>query len=123
MTDNPYPENLYPENLFERYHAHIYFDETSESEARELCIGAWQLCHVGLGRFHTQPIGPHTAWSCQLSFDNKEFDRLVPWLDANSDNLSILVHPLAGDAYAEHSSLARWLGRPLDLDLSIFQSD
>ena len=39
---------LRPENKFDRYHAHIYFDEASEEQARELCLQAWQQCHVGL---------------------------------------------------------------------------
>ena len=115
--------SLHPENLYERYHAHVYFDASTQIVARGLCIKAWQECHVGLGRFHKRPIGPHPQWSCQLSFDSDEFDRLVPWLDANRSGLNILIHPLTGDALAEHSELARWLGTPIPLDLSIFQND
>ena len=48
-----------PENLHERYHAHVYFDESTEDQARALCIDAWRNCHVGLGRFHRRPVGPH----------------------------------------------------------------
>ena len=112
-----------PENEHERYHAHIYFDAHSESAARELCVSAWQACHVGLGRFHTKPVGPHPEWSCQLSFDADEFDRVVPWLDAYRGELSVLVHPLTGDALAEHSTLAGWLGDEVPLQLEVFTAD
>ena len=72
-----------PENLHERYHAHVYFDASTEDQARALCVDAWRECHVGLGRFHRRPVGPHPRWSCQLTFDADEFDRLIPWLDAH----------------------------------------
>ena len=60
-------------------------------------------------------------WSCQLSFDSSEFDQLIPWLDEHRDGLTILVHPLTGDALAEHSTHARWLGEPVSLNLEIFK--
>ena len=113
---------LYPENKFDRYHAHIYFDEASEDEARQLCVQAWQQCYVGLGRFHKKPLGPHPKWSCQLSFDADEFDRLVPWLDEHRGRLDVLVHPLTGNALAEHTEHARWLGNEVALNVEIFKS-
>ncbi len=111
-----------PENIFERYHAHIYFDAGSESQARDLCLGAWQHCHVGLGRFHKKPVGPHPKWSCQLSFDADEFDRLIPWLDERRQGLDVLVHPLTGDALAEHTEHARWLGNEVELNVELFRN-
>lgn len=109
-----------PANDFERYHAHIYFDELTAAQAQELCLQAWQHCHVGLGRFHRKPVGPHPKWSCQLSFDADEFERLIPWLDAHREGLDILVHPLTGDALAEHTEHARWLGDEVELNVEIF---
>ena len=110
-----------PENLHDRYHAHIYFDESTEDQARTLCIDAWRRCHVGLGRFHRRPIGPHPRWSCQLTFDADEFDRLIPWLDAHRDGLDILVHPLTDDALEEHTALAAWLGNEVGLLVDVFE--
>ena len=111
-----------PENLFERYHAHIYFDADTEDQARSLCVNAWQQCHVGLGRFHRKPVGPHPRWSCQLSFDADEFERVIPWLEEHRGGLDILVHPLTDDALAEHTVHARWLGSEVALNVSIFES-
>ena len=71
---------------------------------------------------HKKPVGPHPKWSCQLSFDADEFERLVPWLDANRGGLDILVHPLTGDVLAEHTEHARWLGDEVELNVEIFDS-
>ncbi len=119
--ESPMPKR--PENLYDRYHAHVYFDESTEDQARALCIDAWRGCHVGLGRFHLRPIGPHPRWSCQLSFDAGEFDRLIAWLDAHRDGLDILVHPLTDDALEEHTSLAAWLGKEVALSVEVFKPE
>ena len=112
-----------PENLYDRYHAHVYFDESTADQARALCIDAWRECHVGLGRFHRRPVGPHPRWSCQLTFDADEFDRLIPWLDAHRGGLDILVHPLTDDALEEHTSLAAWLGNEVALSVEVFKPE
>ena len=106
-----------PDNLYDRYHAHVYFDESTELEAKALCMEAWRNCHVGLGRFHRRPVGPHPRWSCQLSFDADEFDRVIPWLDEHRNGLNVFVHPLTGDFIEEHTQLASWLGDEVELNL------
>ena len=112
---------LTPSNDFEKYHAHVYFDEQSADQAHELCAEAWKSCHVGLGRFHRKPVGPHPLWSCQLSFDKDEFDRIIPFLDEHRGGLTVLVHPLTGDVIAEHTTDARWLGEPVALNIEVFE--
>ena len=111
-----------PSNDFERYHAHVYFTEHQSELAREVCMGAWQACHVGLGRLHQKPVGPHPLPSCQLSFDSDEFERIIGWLQAHRGELNVLVHPLTGDALAEHTTHARWLGASVTLRTEIFES-
>ena len=110
-----------PTNDFDRYHAHVYFDEATEADARQLCVKTWQACHVGLGRFHRRPVGPHPVWSCQLMFDKDEFDRVIPFLDDARSALNILVHPLTDDDLADHTTLARWLGESVELVTEIFE--
>lgn len=112
-----------PENLYRRYHAHVYFDESTQAAAKALCMEAWRNCHIGLGRFHRRPVGPHRCWSCQLSFGAEEFDRLIPLLDEHRDGLDILVHPLTGDALDEHTRLAAWLGNEVALNVQVFDRD
>lgn len=83
----PRPQNLYPS-----YHAHVYFDQSTLSAARELCTRAGEKFGVSVGRFHQKPVGPHPRWSCQLAFEAAKFDELIPWLDDNRNGLTILVH-------------------------------
>ena len=108
-------------NNHKQYHAHIYFDSSTQRQARDLCMAAWPSCHVGLGRFHLKPVGPHPVWSCQLTFDADELDHVIPWLDEHRGGLNILVHPLTNDALAEHTSLAGWLGEAAELDVAMFE--
>lgn len=109
-----------PVNHFQHYHAHVYFDAETIEFARQLCTKASENFSVKMGRVHEKPIGPHTMWSCQLLFTNKEFDALIPWLDENKDELTVFVHPLTGDDLKDHSELATWLGAEVSLDLTIF---
>ena len=114
--------DLDPVNDWDKYHAHVYFDEATADQAEALCVALWRACHVGLGRMHRKPVGPHPRWSCQVSFDAKDFDDVVAHLRANREALSVLVHPLMGDALEEHSTHARWLGDPVELKLDLFRS-
>lgn len=109
-----------PENVYANYHAHVYFDAHSLEQARELCQSAAKLFGVQMGRVHPRLVGPHPHWSCQLAFDATQFDRLVPWLDAHRDGLTILVHGLTGNDLEDHTTHASWLGEPAELDLSVF---
>ena len=68
-------------------------------------------------------VGPHPRWSCQLSFDAEEFDRVIAWLDENRNGLDILVHPLTGDFIEEHTRLASWLGNEVALNLRVPEQD
>ena len=109
-----------PQNVHSRYHAHVYFDETTTEQARDLCQRAADLFGVAMGRVHQKLVGPHPRWSCQLAFDSKQFDPLIPWLDANRGGLTILVHADTGDDIEDHTTHASWLGEPAPLNLAHF---
>jgi aromatic ring-cleaving dioxygenase len=111
-----------PQNLHARYHAHVYFDETSTQQARELCQSAATQFGVTMGRVHQKLVGPHPHWSCQLAFDSMQFDALIPWLESKRDGLNILIHALTGKDIEDHTIHASWLGEPATLDLSHFES-
>lgn len=57
-----------PQNACAQYHAHVYFDETSTEQARELWQNAATLFGVKMGRVHQKLVGPHPHWSRQLAF-------------------------------------------------------
>ena len=98
------------------YHAHVYFDASTESEAATLRDALDQRFDVTLGRWHHKPVGPHSAWMYQVAFAPEQFPVVVPFLALNHGSLSVLVHPLSGDALADHFDHALWLGDPLPID-------
>jgi aromatic ring-cleaving dioxygenase len=111
-----------PQNVHAQYHAHVYFDQTSTEQARELCQNAATRFGVTMGRVHQKLVGPHPHWSCQLAFDSTQFDALIPWLDTNRNGLNILVHAQTGNNLEDHTTHASWLGEPAILDLSHFKA-
>jgi len=111
-----------PQNLHSHYHAHVYFDETTTQQASALCQTAATLFGVTMGRVHQKLVGPHPHWSCQLAFDAKQFDALIPWLEANRNGLNILVHAQTGNNIEDYTTHASWLGEPSVLNLAIFKT-
>lgn len=109
-----------PRNVYPAYHAHVYFGSDTVDRAAALCQAAGERFGVQVGRVHRKRVGPHPYWSCQLAFDAAQFDALIPWLEAHRDGLTVLVHGLTGNDLEDHTSHAAWLGRPAELDLSVF---
>jgi DOPA 4,5-dioxygenase len=103
------------------YHAHVYYDPTTtKGRAARLREGiAVAFPAAVIGNWHDEAVGPHLVSMYQVVFSVEEFARIVPWLMLNRDGLDVLVHPLAGNAYDDHTSLAMWLGdkQPLRLDV------
>ncbi|NEO82663.1 MAG: DOPA 4,5-dioxygenase family protein [Spirulina sp. SIO3F2] len=111
-----------PTNSYDHYHAHVYFDENSVTAATALCQDAGERFGVKVGRVHQKPVGPHPRWSCQLTFDKSQFDRLIPWLESQRGDLTVLVHALTGNDLDDHTKHASWLGDPVPLKLSVFNA-
>ncbi|TDF35616.1 4,5-dioxygenase [Alteromonadaceae bacterium M269] len=109
-----------PINVHDFYHAHIYFDEKTLNEAVELCSIVASKFDVSVGRVHQKCVGPHPMWSCQISFTASHFQSLIPWLDENRKELSVLVHGLTGNDLRDHTDYAYWLGESQPLNLKIF---
>jgi aromatic ring-cleaving dioxygenase len=105
------------------YHAHIYYDpaKTRDAAAR-LREGLGRAFPAAtLGSWHDEAVGPHTVAMYQVVFAVEDFARLVPWLMLNRDGLDVLVHPLAGNAYDDHTIFAMWLGDKLPLRLDVLR--
>jgi DOPA 4,5-dioxygenase len=105
------------------YHAHIYYDPATTRDAaghlRE-AIGAG-FPQTRIGSWHDEPVGPHGVAMYQVVFAVNDFPRLVPWLMLNRGELNVLVHPETGDAYADHTAHALWLGAPQPLRTEILR--
>ena len=109
-----------PQNIYASYHAHVYFDENSVEQARDLCLAAAKMSGATMGRVHQRLVGPHPHWSCQLAFDARQFDELIPWLESHRSGLNILVHGVTGSNLEDHTTHASWLGTPTELNLAVF---
>jgi len=105
------------------YHAHIYYDpaKTKAAAARLREGVAAAFPHATVGSWHDEAVGPHTVSMYQVAFSVEDFPRLVPWLMLNRDGLDVLVHPLAGNAYDDHTVYAMWLGDKLPLKLDVLK--
>ncbi|HZK92073.1 MAG TPA: DOPA 4,5-dioxygenase family protein [Stellaceae bacterium] len=105
------------------YHAHIYYDpaatRTAAARLREGMGAAFPA--ATLGGWHDEAVGPHTVAMYQVAFAVEDFARLVPWLMLNRGGLDVLVHPLAGNAYDDHTVYAMWLGDKLPLKLDVLK--
>lgn len=105
------------------YHAHIYYDPAKSKDAATRIrdgLGA-AFPNATLGNWHDEAVGPHTVAMYQVAFSVEDFARLVPWLMLNRNGLDVLVHPLAGNAYDDHTVYAMWLGEKLPLRLDVLK--
>jgi DOPA 4,5-dioxygenase len=105
----------------EGYHAHIYYAPNTRAEAQRIRDAIGARFQALLGRWHDEAVGPHPISMYQVAFSAAEFPRIVPWLMLNRGELSILVHPLSGDAYDDHAIYALWLGTPVKLRLDVLR--
>lgn len=104
------------------FHAHIYFEPgvTEATAARLRERVAERFPGALLGRWHAQPVGPHSRAMYQIAFPVALFADLTPWLMLNREGLAILLHPETGDDLADHTAHAVWLGDKLPLRLEAF---
>lgn len=100
------------------WHAHIYFtaDHTARAaDLRERLAGDPAILFVGA--MTDGPAGPHPIPQYEVHFNERSRDAVERMI--RSAGLRALVHPLTLDDLADHTSLARWIGEPLNLDLSV----
>ena len=98
-----------------RYHAHIYWqNEAQRFEALNLREPLRELgCKVG--SIHDELIGPHPHAMYQVNY-NSDIAREVENLLYKA-KLHILLHEDTGDDVRDHTDGARWIGRPLTLNI------
>lgn len=100
------------------YHIHIYYDVGQESEqgaktlARKIAQAFPQ--HVQEVHEYDKPGGPHAAPNVAVHFSAKGFGDIVQWLQFNTDDLPMLVHPKSGDVIKDHIDYGLWLGPKRD---------
>lgn len=104
------------------YHAHIYWHSDVERTMAMAMRPSLQSMGCGLGRVHDRAIGPHPLPMYQVMYDSSIQNEVETFLHVPS-SLSILLHEDIGfDHVKDHTEGARWIGKPLELDLEFLKN-
>lgn len=104
------------------FHAHIYHEPGERAASDDLHAQLTALRSElpdlkMVGRLREGPVGPHPLPQFEIHFLKRALPQVLALIEASG--LRALVHPLTDDDLADHTSLAHWIGAPLDLDLSV----
>jgi DOPA 4,5-dioxygenase len=106
------------------YHAHVYYAADQRPRAEALQARLRDLEHPGgglavsfVGALRDGKVGPHPQSQFEAHFHARDLAVVEPVLAAAG--LRTLIHPLTDDDLADHTALGRWLGEPIELDLSV----
>ncbi len=114
---------LLPVGFPREFDAHIYF-KSEELEAATLLRNKiknhFKDVTFFVGDMIDVPIGPHPMPMFEANFPQDIFTEVVLWLMKERGTFNVLVHPLSGDDYYDHTQGAMWLGDSVKLDYSRF---
>jgi aromatic ring-cleaving dioxygenase len=101
------------------YHAHIYFSDGERAAADTLRDNfiAGRPAVLFVGQMIDRGVGPHPMPQYEVHFLESARQAVVDAIEASG--LRALVHPLTDDDVADHTSLAHWIGDPVELDVSV----
>lgn len=100
------------------YHAHIYYSGDQEPEASALrgeFLANPDILFVG--QMTDRGVGPHPIPQYEVHFLERSRDDVIALIEGTG--LRALVHPLTDDDLADHTTLAHWIGAPLELDVTV----
>ncbi|MGH2354816.1 MAG: DOPA 4,5-dioxygenase family protein [Chloroflexota bacterium] len=111
--------------LSEDFHFHLYFSAETRHSALAIREQLKQVTdfEFDLPPVRERPVGPHRWPIWSLWVDRANFAAATLWMMRHHGRHSVLVHPETGDALADHSAHAMWLGRPETLNLDGFRED
>ena len=105
------------------YHAHIYYELDKRAVAETLHLHLGEMKESGetpqllyIGQLRDRKVGPHPTPQFEIHFTKEILPIILSIIEASA--LTALVHPLTDDDLADHTSLAQWIGKPLELDLT-----
>ncbi|MEK9918917.1 MAG: DOPA 4,5-dioxygenase family protein [Pelagibacteraceae bacterium] len=102
------------------YHAHVYWNNDQEKALAVSLRNHLKSLGCPLGRVIDVPIGPHPLPMFQVMYDSHNQKVVEDYL--KKTNLSILLHEDIGEDHVrDHTKGARWIGKPLDLNLEFLR--
>ena len=100
------------------YHAHIYYDAAERLAAAALRADfARDSAILFVGALTDGAAGPHPIAQYEVHFLGAAVPAVVSMIEATG--LRALVHPLTDDDLADHTTLAHWIGEPVELDVTV----
>lgn len=100
------------------YHAHIYYDPAERPAAAALRDDfGGNPAILFVGTMTDGAAGPHPIAQYEVHFLAHSHAAVVAAIAATG--LRALVHPLTDDDLADHTSLAHWIGEPVELDITL----
>ena len=100
------------------YHAHIYYSPDQRPAAAALRERfAAQAAILFIGEMVDHGVGPHPIAQYEIHFLEQSVAQVIAMIEPTG--LRALVHPLTDDDLADHTTLGRWIGEPVALDLSV----
>ncbi len=70
-----------------------------------------------VGQMTDRGVGPHPIPQYEIHFLEASLAAIMEAIEGAG--LRALVHPLTDDDLADHTTLGRWIGEPLELDLTV----
>ena len=106
---------------FSSFHGHIYFDEKTFTQAKIFHEDFKKLnVPKQMSELHQHLMGPHPFWMFEVDFETENFLKIIEFMQKHRNGLSVLVHPLSGNALLDHTDYAMFLGQKEQLNLAIF---
>ncbi len=106
------------------WHAHVYYEAEERGAAETLRESFLNVRSPGVepdirfvGRLTDRSVGPHPIPQFEVHFPERSLPAMRAAIEASG--LRALVHPLTDDDLADHTSLAQWVGEPVELDLTV----
>lgn len=107
------------------YDAHVYFKETQRREARALLtkfLLKFRFDDIFVSDLTEGPLGPHPLAMFQVYFRARHLPDVLLWFEREHGPLSVLVHKVTGKDTKDHSDHAIWIGSPVSLDFTVFDT-
>lgn len=100
------------------YHAHIYYDPAERPAAVALRDDFGEdPAILFVGDMTDGAAGPHPIAQYEVHFLAKTAPAVIAAIETTG--LRALVHPLTADDLADHTTLAHWIGKAVELDLTV----